>query len=115
MNKVEAEAMKKKKKDLLGNFNALNKEGKLDEETIAKIAEEWIELADRDGNGELDFKEFHDFFSKIDGLYLSDDELKQMFNEIDVSGNGMISGEEFALLIHRELVADNEVEDMENQ
>ena len=38
MNKVDAEANRKKKKDLLGAFNTANNDGTIDEETIEKIA-----------------------------------------------------------------------------
>lgn len=38
MTKLEAEAMKKKKKDLLGAFNELNNNGQIDEDSIQNIA-----------------------------------------------------------------------------
>lgn len=115
INKVEEEALNKKKKELLGHFNVMNNEGKVSEEAVEKIATEWVELADRDGNGELDFKEFYDFFTKIEGLHMTDEELKQMHEEFDGSGNGMLSIEEFARAIYQELLADNEVEDVEDE
>ena len=113
LTKVEADAIKKKKKDLMGVFNEMNNEGKVDEESIHNVALNWVELADRDGNGELDYKEFYDFFTKIEGLHMTDEELKQMHEEFDGSGNGMLSVEEFARAIYQELVAENEVEDGE--
>jgi hypothetical protein len=35
-----------------------------------------MEIADTDGSGELDYSEFHDFFSKIEGVMVTDDEIK---------------------------------------
>ena len=61
----------------------------------------WMELADKDGNGELDFSEFREFFSKIDGIMISDDEIHAIFNDFDGSGNGMLSVEEFARAIYQ--------------
>lgn len=36
----------------------------------------WMELADRDGNGELDYDEFYTFFAKIESVMISDEEIK---------------------------------------
>ena len=47
-----------------------------------------MEIADKDGNGELDFDEFYDFFSRIEDVILSEQEIKQIFNDFDGSGNG---------------------------
>ena len=35
-----------------------------------------MELADTDGSGELSFEEFHNFFSKIESMMLSDEEIR---------------------------------------
>ena len=35
-----------------------------------------MELADKDGNGELNFEEFYNFFSKIESMMLSDEEIR---------------------------------------
>ena len=67
---------------------------------IQQIALQWMELADRDGNGQLDFVEFSEFFSKLEGIIVSDEEIEKMFKEFDMTGNGMISIEEFARAIY---------------
>jgi Ca2+-binding EF-hand superfamily protein len=46
-----------------------------------------MEIADKDNNGELDYKEFHEFIAKMDGIMMSEDEIRCMFNEFDGSGN----------------------------
>jgi len=65
-----------------------------------------MEIADTDGSGELDYHEFHDFFSKIEGVMVTDDEIKQIFEDFDGSGNGSLSVEEFARAIYQAVLAD---------
>ena len=65
-----------------------------------------MDLADKDGNGELDFEEFFDFFSKIEGIVVNEEEIKAIFNEFDGSGNGSLSVEEFARAIYQAVLAD---------
>lgn len=67
-----------------------------------------MELADKDGNGELSFEEFHNFFSKLDSMMLSDEEIKQIFIDFDSSGNGNLSVEEFARAIYQAVLAEND-------
>jgi Ca2+-binding EF-hand superfamily protein len=59
-----------------------------------------MEIADKDGNGELDYQEFYDFFSKIEGVMVTDEEIRQIFEDFDGSGNGFLSVEEFARAIY---------------
>lgn len=75
-------------------------------EAVQEIALNWMELADADGSGELDYGEFHDFFSKIEGIVVTDDEIKQIFDDFDGSGNGSLSVEEFARAIYQAVLAD---------
>lgn len=44
-------------------------------DNIQEIALKWMELADKDGNGELDIKEFSEFFAKLEGCMMTDDEI----------------------------------------
>ena len=67
-----------------------------------------MDLADQDGNGELDFKEFYDFFSKIEGIMITESEIKQIFEDFDTTGNGFLSVEEFARAIYQALLADQD-------
>jgi Ca2+-binding EF-hand superfamily protein len=68
----------------------------------------WMELADRDGNGELDIKEFNEFFSKLEGCMISDDEIQAIFDDFDGSGNKMLSVEEFARAIYQVVLSEQE-------
>lgn len=35
-----------------------------------------MELADKNGDGELDYDEFYDFFNKIETIMVTDEEIK---------------------------------------
>lgn len=39
----------------------------VDEEGAQRIAEQWVNIADIDGDGLIDFKEFKEFVNKLDG------------------------------------------------
>jgi Ca2+-binding EF-hand superfamily protein len=68
------------------------------------MAMEWIELVDVDRNGAIELGEFFDFFRNIDGVYLSDDEMEQMFRSFDKSGDGSLTMQEFAQALYLILV-----------
>jgi Ca2+-binding EF-hand superfamily protein len=59
----------------------------LNVESIQQVAMQWMELADKDGNGYLDLKEFSEFFTKIEGVAFSQEEIKQVFNDFDATGD----------------------------
>ena len=67
-----------------------------------------MELADKDGNGELDYNEFYLFFSKIESMMITDEDIRQIFEDFDGSGNGMLSVEEFARAIYQAILAEND-------
>lgn len=67
-----------------------------------------MELADKDGNGHLDLKEFTDFFSKAEGAPLTQTEIVTIFNEFDTTGDNQLSVEEFARAIYNVMLADQE-------
>jgi len=77
-------------------------------ESVQSIALNWMDLADKDGNGELNFSEFFDFFSKIEGIMITEAEIRQIFNDFDCTGNGHLSVEEFARAIYQVLLADQD-------
>lgn len=60
---------------------------------------EWIEIMDQDQSGKIELPEFYDFFSSLDDMPLSDDQVLGLFNSFDKSGDGDISVEEFARAI----------------
>ena len=75
---------------------------------VQEVALNWMELADKDGNGELDFQEFYDFFSKIEDIVVTEQEIRQIFDDFDGSGNGYLSVEEFARAIYQAVLADQD-------
>jgi Ca2+-binding EF-hand superfamily protein len=70
-------------------------------EDVHRIAAEWLEIADKDGNGQLDFEEFEDFFSRLEGVYVSDQVIREIFNQYDTSGDGFLSLDEFCSAIYK--------------
>ena len=62
----------KKNKLVTGLSFMLNGEEEFDEDSAQELALNWMELADQDGNGTLDYKEFYNFFSKVQELGMTD-------------------------------------------
>jgi len=69
---------------------------------------DWMAIADADGSGELNIQEFSEFFAKIEGLLITQEEINKIFEDFDGSGNNSLSCEEFARAIYMYLMADNE-------
>ena len=90
----------KKDKLVTGLSFMLNGEEEFDEDSAQELALNWMELADQDGNGTLDYKEFYNFFSKIQEFGMSDEDIKQIFDANDNNGNGNLDSEEFGLAIY---------------
>ena len=83
-------------------------------EKIAAHAISWVLLVDKDGNNSINLKEFHEFFHSMDGIFMSDNEIEQMFKEFDTSGNGELSVEEFARAITYAIVPDEPDDSMKD-
>ena len=107
-DKLLLQEQKKKKSEILKMLNSQTSGQTLTIEKVQDIALNWMELADKDGNGELDFNEFQEFFSKIEDVILSEAEIKQIFDDFDGSGNGYLSVEEFARAIYQAVLADHD-------
>ena len=99
---------KKKKNEILQMLNSQTSGQTLTIDKVQEVALNWMELADKDGNGELDFQEFYDFFSKIEDIVVTEQEIRQIFDDFDGSGNGYLSVEEFARAIYQAVLADQD-------
>ena len=99
---------KKKKNEILQLLNSQTSGQTLTIDKVQEVALNWMELADKDGNGELDFQEFYDFFSKIEDIVVTEQEIRQIFDDFDGSGNGYLSVEEFARAIYQAVLADQD-------
>lgn len=64
----------------------------VDEEGAQRIAEQWVNIADIDGDGLIDFKEFKEFVNKLDGGddAPSEEDLQKMFEELDTDQSGQL-------------------------
>lgn len=106
--KQENKMIKSKKAELLKAMNKQTSDQSLTIDSVQEIAMKWMELADQNGDGELDLKEFTEFFQKLDGFVVSDEEIKEIFDDFDGSGNRKLSVEEFARAIHQIVLADQD-------
>ena len=73
-------------------------EGEVTEEEAKKIAAQWINIADVDGDGLIDFQEFKDFMAKIENESdekSTEEHLRQIFDSIDENNNGQLDQDEF--------------------
>lgn len=104
--KIMIKETNKRKNEILNLLNTQTMGQTLTVDKVQEVALNWMDLADKDGNGELDFEEFFDFFSKIEGIVVNEEEIKAIFNEFDGSGNGFLSVEEFARAIYQAVLAD---------
>lgn len=106
--KVIAKETNKRKSEILNLLNTQTMGQTLTVEKVQDVALNWMDLADKDGNGELDFEEFFDFFSKIEGMVINEEEIRTIFTDFDGSGNGFLSVEEFARAIYQAVLADQD-------
>lgn len=97
--------MARKKQALAATFDfAGTNVGKLTPEKVSEMAEKWVALIDADGNGTIDFDEFYEFFSNVDGIFLSMNEIKSLFTDFDKSGDGHLTVNEFAQALYLMLI-----------
>jgi len=68
----------------------------LTEDNVGEAAENYIKLADTDGNGTIDLEELKAFFAKVEG---ASEDVEEIFKSLDEDGDGEISKDEFAKAI----------------
>ena len=71
----------------------------LSSEQLYEIALDFVSLVDKNKSGSLDEEEFYDYFSNAADIFLTDEQIRQLFLEFDTSGDGVISLQEFATAI----------------
>ena len=92
----------------------LNDPGSLDMSKIKEIAMKWLTICDTDGDGEISLKEFKTFFLAMDGIFLSESEIEELFIKFDVNNSGDLSIEEFANAIKSSVALDQPDSDGED-
>lgn len=58
-------------------------------EDVYQKALKWAEMIDDDRNGYIDYDEFYYFFSESAHIFLPDEEISEMFSQIDPERKGM--------------------------
>lgn len=66
MTKAQKKALRQKKNKLIKELNTARSEGDFSDEKALEFATSYIKIADLDGNGTIDLKEFTDFILKCD-------------------------------------------------
>lgn len=55
---------------------------------LYEISLDFVNTLDKGKSGELEYEEFYEFFANTEDIYLTDEQIKQLFFEFDVSGDG---------------------------
>lgn len=95
-----------KKKSLLKELNSKMGTPELTTDSVNQYAVDWMELADVDKNGVLTLQEFTEFFSHLEGIVMTEEEIENVFTDIDENDNGTLTYEEFAEAIRRAILSD---------
>ena len=69
------------------------------EEQVTDIANKWMEIADVDQSGTIDFIEFRDLVQKLDEAQ-TEDSLKELFETQDDDKSGELSVEHFGKALY---------------
>ena len=89
--------IEEKKSELVKVINFKNQNlNNLTNAQLYEISLDFVNILDKGKSGELEYEEFYNFFANTDDIYLTDEQIKRLFFEFDVSGNGNISLEELA-------------------
>jgi len=101
----------RKKMQILNAVNAQYSNEKLTMENIQALVIDWMDVADADGNGELDLEEFAEFLQSIESIHVSPDDVQKVFQEFDKAGNGFLTCEAFATAVYQCLLQEEEAAD----
>ena len=100
-----ASLIENKKQKLITGLNfMLNGEEEFDEDSAQELALNWMELADTDGSGTLSWEEFNNFFKRVLEFGMTDEDIRKVFDELDVNKNGSLDSEEFSKAIYQAAV-----------
>jgi len=72
----------------------------IDKTKMYEIALNFVATLDKDKTGTIEFEEFYEAIADSEDVFLTDYEIKQMFNEIDVSGDGIITLNEISKVLY---------------
>ena len=101
--------LQSKKKELTRMINLKNVDiDSLSAEGIYEVALDFVAQVDKDKTGKIEFDEFYDLFGNSEDIFLTDEQIRQLFFEIDTSGDGIISMQEFSRAVAILLCPDQE-------
>jgi Ca2+-binding EF-hand superfamily protein len=100
LNKAQKKKLRDKKNKMLKNIQKQISEGEeMDEEKTTDIATKWMEVADIDESGTIDFSEFKEMIGKLDDTQ-SEETLKEFFDHQDSDNSGELSVENFGKALY---------------
>lgn len=88
------------KKQIKAKLSQAQKKGTTANVCVLDIARDYIKLVDKDHNEVIDFEEFKEFCSLIEYKYQNEEQMRAVFEMIDVDKNGTLEILEFAQAIH---------------
>jgi Ca2+-binding EF-hand superfamily protein len=95
LTKAQKKKIRDKKNKILKTIKDKIDQGEeFPEEEVTSIATKWMETADVDGSGTIDFTEFVEMIAKLDDK-IEEGQVKELFSEQDADGNVELSVEHF--------------------
>jgi len=103
LTKAQKKKLREKKNKYVKEIKAKIESGEeFTADQATELANKWIEIADVDGNGTIDFNEFWDLCEKLDDS-LEQGSVKELFANADASGNGELAAAEFGSALYETL------------